>query len=276
MRSTALALLALAGCGDEAAVAALAQVSQQVQFEAVDSLGPHHFLGSVHHRRMRSDGTVGRTDEAVEIRWQDWDSFEFRRSVDGELATAVIARSGVPWMIQANGTWRREEDAEPFRLELRQSWNAWDQALEPYLDRIVYDDRGTEVVEGRQARRYGLSLAPPVARPDAASRGGKAAKRRKAGRDKSAEPSGDRLLSIAGEVWVDESTAVRLLADVQAERIHRGRSHAVELKVVRSDIGRDQQIQAPDGDAKKGRKKRKSRPAGTSLPPTPQTEEQNP
>lgn len=273
MRAALLVLLG--GCADDPQVAALAEVSQQLSFESVDQLGPHHFLGSLRHERERSDGSVGTTDEAVEIRWQDWDSFEYRRTVDSELESAVIARDGVPWALLADGSWREGQDAEPHRLELRQSWNAWDQALEPYRGRIDYTDRGTEVVEGRNARRYGLSLAPLPAPAASPAKGGKSRKAK--ARAAAEDPQGDRLVSISGEVWVDEATAVRLLADVTAARVHRGRRHTVTLKVVRSDVGRDQKIQPPP-NVSAARQRVRTRPgsAPPSAPPNPNPEGTSP
>lgn len=268
----------LAACGDDPRIAELAEVSQQLSFETVDQLGPHHYLGSLKHEAERSDGSVDRTDEAVEIRWQDWNSFEYRRTVEGELESAVVTRDGTPWQLLSDGSWRKGTDAEPHRLELRQSWNAWDQALEPYLERIRYVDRGTELVEGRQARRYAVELAPEpaVAAEDEDPKAGKR-RRARAAKAKARAASSDRLVSLSGEVWVDESTAVRLLADVEASRVHRGRRHTVRLKVVRSDVGRDQKIKAPAAE-RPDRRRPAAAPSAPSPAPTspPSPEEPRP
>lgn len=264
----------IVACGDDPRVAELAEVSQQLSFESVDQLGPHHYIGSLKHEAERSDGSVDRTDEAVEIRWQDWNSFEYRRTVEGELDSAVVARDGTPWQLLSGGSWRKGTDAEPYRLELRQSWNAWDQALEPYLERIRYVDRGTELVEGRQARRYAVELAPvPTVSEDAPAKAGKR-RRARAAKAKPKAADADRLVSLSGEVWVDESTAVRLLADVEASRVHRGRRHTVRLKVVRSDVGRDQKIKAPEAERPGRRRPVEASTEPSPAPPTPPSPEE--
>jgi hypothetical protein len=214
-----------------------------VQFESVDRLGPHLYLASIRHRASRSDGDVDRTDEAVEIRWQDWDTFAFRRVVDAKLQSAVVTVEGKPWSLRSKGRWERREDAEPYRLDLRQSWNAWEQALEPFDERILLEEEGAELFEGRAVRRYTVSLAPEPEEDELLSRG--KGKRRRKKRHRQANPV--QLLSLSGRVWVDEGTAVRLQAEVIGELEHRGRRRTVELQLTRSGIGQSQDIEPPVG-----------------------------
>lgn len=218
----------------------LAKASHDIQFESVDRLGPHRFLASIKHRVVRGGGDIDRTDEAIEIRWQDWDTFEFRRVVDARVQSAVVAVNGRPWTLRSRDRWEPREDAEPYRLDLRQSWNAWEQALEPFGDRVVLEEAGQELFEGRPVRRYRVSLAPektPVETTKAGKRRGKAHVPR----------HNDSLDSLSGLVWIDEGTAVRLQAEVSGELTQRGRSRTIDLQLTRSGIGLDQGITPPKG-----------------------------
>ena len=249
------------GCGPSGPSALdLGDASQEVQFESVDALGPHLYLASIRHRITRSDGSTERSDEAVEIRWQDWDTFTFRRVVDAQLQSAVVTVDGRPWSLRSKGRWERREDAEPYRLDLRQSWNAWQQALEPFDGRIDFEEEGTELFEGRVVRRYAVSLAPEP--EEVAEERGKGKRRRKR-RHKPAKPV--TLVALEGRVWVDEGTAVRLQAEVSGELEQRGRRRTVELQLTRSGIGLPQEIEPPVGGSKRAR-----------VPSLPETEPEEP
>lgn len=255
-----LSVVCWIGCGSSDSKAPdLAQVSQEVQFESVDLLGPHLYLASIRNRITRTDGSTERSDEAVEIRWQDWDTFTFRRVVDAELQSAVVTVDGRPWTLRSKNRWDRRDDAEPYRLDLRQSWNAWDQALEPFGERIVLTTEGTELFEGRIVRRYKVSLAPE---PDADARPRAKGKRRRKKRHKAVKSV--TLLSLDGRVWVDEGTAVRLQAEVTGELEQRGRRRTVELQLTRSGIGQPQEIEPPVTQRKRDR----ANPAPTNAPPS--------
>lgn len=243
----------------------LGDASQEVQFESVDRLGPHRYLASIRHRIVRDDGSVDRSDEAVEIKWQDWDTFEFRRVVDAELQSAVVAVDGRPWSLRSKGRWELREDAEPYRLDLRQSWNAWDQALEPFKDRIELEEEGSELFEGRAVRRYAVRLMPEPEPERAEAAKGKGKRRRKLH-----EPAaGDALVSLSGRVWVDEGTAVRLQAEVSGELDQRGRRRTVDLQLTRSGIGLAQDIAPPAGATRRVRPASLPEPAATPSEPPP-------
>lgn len=247
----------------------LGEASQEIQFESVDRLGPHRFLASIRHRILREGTSVDRTDEAVEIRWQDWDTFEYRRVVDAELQSAVVAVDGRPWTLRSRGRWELREDAEPYRLDLRQSWNAWDQALEPFRDHIELEEEGSELFEGRAVRRYAVRLKddPPAESPER----GKGKRRRKL--HQPAQP--DVLVSLSGRVWIDEATAVRLQAEVSGELEQRGRRRTVDLQLTRSGIGLPQDIEPPAGAPQRLRPASlpEADPTDTDLPePTAPTE----
>lgn len=218
------------GCGPEGPPPpTLAEASQEVQFHSVDQLGAHAYLATIIRTELRDGEVVGESQEVFEIRWQGWDDFEVRRSVDGDVASAVRVAGGRAWVLR-NGTWQSRPDAEPFRQELRLTWSGWDQAMDGFDDRVAYGDPEDGVVEGRPARRYGVDLKP-------LPKMGKARRRR---RQADGGPT-----ALSGFVWVDQTTAVRLVADVQGETVRGDVTRRIQLKLARSAFGLDQGIAPP-------------------------------
>lgn len=207
----------------------LGLVSQEIQFQSVDNLGPHKYLASIERAEYRGDDLATKATETFEITWQGWDDFEMRRAVDGESAGVVRVVTGEAW-VERNGRWQSRGDAEPYRQELRQTWSGWDQALDAFRGRVDLVEAEEGVVEARPATRYTVSLRPE-------RKVGKAKARRRA------REGGPTALS--GFVWVDQTTAVRLVAEVQGTTRRGDVSRTVALKLARSAIGQDQGIEPP-------------------------------
>lgn len=205
----------------------LADASRQVTFASVELLGPHHYLSSVH----RSDARPGRpemvVDEVVEISWQDWDRFQVRRLVDGEALRETIVVDGVPWVRSAD-RWDRRDDAEPHRVQLRTTWNTWDEMLGSVLNYIELVPDGDDIVEGRPASRYLVRLLTEEQAP----------------RPKG---YGFKPVSVEGKVWLDKATAVRLKAEVVAVTQRDALTRTIRLAEQRANIGEDQGVTAPPG-----------------------------
>ncbi len=233
MRTTGLvaALVVLVvGCGPSASDEVdLGQVSQEIQFQSVDNLGPHKYLASVARTESRAGQVAVESVETFEITWQGWDDFEVRRTVDGDPAGVVRVAAGEAW-VEKNGKWQSRGDAEPYRQELRATWSGWDQALDAFRGRVDLLEAEDGVVEGRPARRYTVALRPEP-------KVGKAKAKRQA---REGGPT-----AIEGFVWVDQTTAVRLVADVTGT-VQRGDvMRTTHLKLARSGIGQDQGIEPP-------------------------------
>lgn len=223
---------ALLGCSDGAPSAApktLDQVSAEVQLESANKLGPHHYLATVRVIELAGDEESTR-DETTELVWGDWDNFKHLRRVDGEVVSGALVLNAKAWRKTAGGKWKKKPDAEPVRAGLRGIWNAWDQAFEPFGDRIAYADAGRDLIEGRPVQVYTLSLAPD---PLANERG---AKRR-------AREGGP--VDIRGQVWVDEATAVRLKADVTGVVERLGTKRTIHLSLTRSAVGEPPKLKPP-------------------------------
>lgn len=244
----------------------LAEASVAVQYESVASLGPHRMSATTRRQELAGAEVITDAQEAMEIRWQSWDAFEMRRLVDGEQVSLVRVADGRAWAQRGDGSWVSRGDPEPWRQELRVAWSAWDQALEPFDERVVLTEVGADVVEGRRARRYTVSLAPLAERPRATRGKGKGKRRRRA------TPPTDPLLALSGEVVLDEGTATRLLARVEGRWTQDDRERVVALDLSRSGLGQPQTILPPEPDRprRKGGKASKAPEAPTDAAPTPE------
>jgi hypothetical protein len=203
----------------------LAQASEQVIFASVETLGAHLFRSTSTREELRGERLESRHVESVEIRWQDWDNFSQRRLVDGKAVNELIVKDHRAWKKRSSGGWAKKNDAEPYRVQLRSSWNAWDQAISPFKEDIEWLPVSTEELEGRETQRYRLALSA---------------------RDEGEQSSGLRAIRLEGDVWVDQRTAVRILGDVEGELVGKdGYRRTFSIKVNRSLIGEDQGITAP-------------------------------
>lgn len=245
----ALLGLALGGCAGGEEAAALAQASTEIVFDSMDKLGAHHSLSSLRQTLTRPTGEVEPIDDAIEIKWQDWDHFEHRRVADGRQGEAVRVVEGVAYVARggAEGTWEQRPDADSYRAELRASWSQWDQALGPFAARLELRDEGEEIIEGRPARRYSVHLAPAPAEAPAPTPAAKAKGKGK-GKAKAAEakaPPADPLVALKGAVWVDAATAVRLVAEIEGERRQGDKALRFTYNLAVSAVGQDQELTVP-------------------------------
>ena len=203
-------------------------VSQTLTFDSVSRLGPHHAIASI-HRQERRDGAVStESTESIELAWNSAESFHFQRWVDGALTIEAIVHEGQCASRNGRGPWRAEIDGEQARMDVYTSWNAWDEALSAFKNRMEFVDQGAAVVDGRPARRFKVSLRSED----------KTSKRQK----RSA-----RMLPhhLEGELIIDQATAVRLRTEVTAVEKQGTVRRNTTLKITRSGIGSAQGIQAP-------------------------------
>lgn len=205
-------------------------IADEVQFESVTRLGPHTLVAVLSRTRTPKEGEPQLTEETIEIAWRDWDNFRHRRLSAGDLRSAVVVVDGVAWTRRLGAGFEKQDDAESYRVGLRNTWRVWDEALEQFEDRIELTEEGQTVVEGRAARRYAVSLAPHP-QPKREQR------ERQAGLP---VPS-----SLQGFVVIDEATAVRLEIDVRGELSDSSGTRTVQLKASRTGIGEDPGLISP-------------------------------
>ncbi len=204
----------------------LPQVSDQLTFDSVTRLGAHRLEATCIRRFEAPDGTYTEVQHDTEILWQGWDDFRLRRTVDASLVTDVVVVDGTTWALSSGDRYGKQRDTEPYRMELRRSWNVWHDALEPFLDNVLLSEAGKGIIEGRRARRYRVSLLPQDA----------------------GEARQPRLVSLDGDLWLDEASAVRLLAEVNGTWRPWGREDElrhVSLKLRRTRFGEPQGIRVP-------------------------------
>jgi len=190
--------------------------SESVTFESVAQLGPHRFESVLSWDR--GEGRGGRTNEVMELLWGDWDNFQVRRLRDDRLAAEVRVVQGVAYTRSGKGRFREARDSELYRVQLAGTWSYWDRALEPFRGRLRSNYDQKEQVEGREARRFVIALTHPEEEPRTAH----------------------LPQSLVGQVLVDESTAVRLKAQVEGTYLESGdpdRPVIVSLKLHRADFG---------------------------------------
>ncbi len=199
---------------------ALASASEDVIFASVEKLGPHSYEAILERVEREEDSELSFSEEILWVAWQDWDNFHFRRQVDQKTVQDIAVVDRRAWKYK-NGSWTEREDAEPYRVELRGSWNAWEQMLSPFEPYLIFESKGLESQDGRKAEHYELAMKDPP---------------------KSAYKLVPKTLK--GDVWVDEFTAVRLLANV-AGKLERGSySKEFSLKILR-EINPEIDLQFP-------------------------------
>ena len=203
-------------------------VSQKITFDSVARLGSHQSIADI-SREYLSEGELQRSrTESIEVAWNSWESFHFQRRVNGERIFEAIVHADTHASRGRRGPWRPEFDGEAARMDVYTSWNAWDQALSGFRERIAFEDVGTTVVDGRAAQRFKLNLLPPPKR------------RTGSAKHRQFEPH-----RIEGEVVLDKATAVRLRVEAIAIEKKGERTRKTTLKIRRTGIGQAQMITVP-------------------------------
>lgn len=226
-----LALVSLAlglGCGtEEQDQLDLVQASTTTTFATAEQLGPHRTLTSSRRTEQRAGGAAQTFDEVVEIAWGDWDNFQIRRLADGEAVRETRVVDGKVW-VRSGDTWSRRDDVEPHRMQLRTTWDNWDEALGPLRNHVRMVPDGSDIVEGRPAARFRLELIPDAEAPRVRS-------------------SAWQPTSIQGTVWLDEGTALHLKAEFTSVAERKGVTRTLAYTQQRAGFGEDPGITAPEG-----------------------------
>lgn len=212
-RVAAVLLGVAAGCGADAptAPAALATAADAVVFSSTEALGPHTCTSVQTRVDRRAGAQVSQREETTTLRWTSWDDFEFASVVDGKAQTSVQVNGQTALVRDGKSDWRPRPDPEPYRAQLRATWNTWDATLEPFEGRVALTPEGQEDVAGRAAQVYSVSLGPPLERARARA---------------TTNPT-----ALAGRVWLDERTAVRLKADITGVVQQRDLERSVALRL---------------------------------------------
>jgi hypothetical protein len=218
-------LIWLAACAAEQSQEeeTLAEASQSVIFASTEAIGPHHFQSVLNRKEYRDGELETHSLESTEIFWQSWDSFEYSQTVDSETVLHVIVTDGAYWKKLYDGEWTSRDDAESYRVQLRQKWNVWERLTKPFVLGIKFQAAGLETLQDRETQHYTLHFDPLG----------------------QSIQSSLKPISIEGDVWVDTQTAVRILGNVRSIQEDSRYRKELELKVSRIEIGQPISIQAP-------------------------------
>jgi len=202
-------------------------VSQKITFDSVARMGPHHAIADISRERWSRGELVRSRTESIELDWNSWESFHFQRRVNGERTFEAIVHENTRASRGRSGPWRSDFDGEQARMDVYTSWNAWDEALPGFRERIGFEDMGATVVDGRDAHRFKLKLIPETKKKNKSS-------------SRQFRPH-----RIEGEVVLDKATAVRLRVDVTAVEKKSEKTRKTTLRVRRSGIGETQTLNTP-------------------------------
>ena len=230
--ATFLVVFMATGCTkteEEEAPPTLDVVSEKITYDSVARMGAHHAIASITQTERRSGEVTYSSAETIEIAWNSWESFHFQRTLDGEVTFEAIVHQGRSATRSARSAWTNEFDGEAARLDVYTAWNAWDEALGTFIDRVGFEPLGPDTVDGRPAERFNVFLEP-----EEPNKNGRKKKR------KVMTPT-----SLEGTVSLDSQTAVRLSADVRGTTSKGTVERDTELKIRRSKIGQVQPIESP-------------------------------
>ena len=220
-------LIFLGGCWDAKPNVApeepskLMEASHQVIFASVEKIGIHSFQATYQQTEFHGEDIRSEHEEVLEISWQNWDNFESKRTVDGEIVSNIIITDAQTWDWQSQ-QWVRRRDGEPYRVQLRNTWNQWDSVMRHFGEHVEWILDGDEVIEGRKTKRYRALFTKP--------------ERVKVSL---------RPIEFQGMVWVDEETAVRILGEISGVLLRDAYKKQVKYQVQRTEIGLKKDISPP-------------------------------
>lgn len=197
--------------------------SESATFENVTRLGPHRFESTLRRESSFENHT---TVEKVSMEWADWDNFQLQRYRNDRLRAENRVLRGKAFARSGKGRFRAAKDAELYRVEMRHSASFWGRALAPFRGRVHAEKAESGTIDGRPAQRYKLSLVDgePPAR-------------------------GAHPLSLQGEMWLDEATAVRLSGHIAGRYLKNGVENQdvlISVKLKRDAIGIVPVIKRPE------------------------------
>jgi len=205
----------------------LAAASNTVIFASVEKLGAHHYEARVRRKELREETITSNHDEIIIIDWQDWDNFRYSRTLDTKEVSSLIVSNHIPWLKNTAQKWSKYEDAEPYRTELRTSWNTWEQYVGRYETLITWKPIEEDIIADRKVTRYELLYQKENDAP------------------KNTEPTNLTLSSLSGSIAVDQATAVRIYAEVKLVLTGDKYRKEIDLQIKRTDIGVQKNIPPP-------------------------------
>lgn len=201
----------------------LITASNAVHFASVEKLGAHHSLISLDTTESQFTRELSSTTEVYELWWEDWSRFRFQHRVDGRLTQELMVIDDQPWIYNGRN-WRAGDDPESFRNQLKLNWDVWGRVYRSFKTGAQWTEEDVEQLGQRTVQRYSVVYVPPREQP----------------------AYGMIPMEMSALVWVDQSTAVRLLGELTAVRENEGFEQRQVLRLERDQIGGRFDLKTPD------------------------------
>jgi hypothetical protein len=192
---------------------ALVKASETVIFASVEKLGPHRSISTFQRTEFQNDDELSQHEEILQITWKDWDNFRSTLKVDQEIASDVLINNFETWEF-SGGQWKRRVDGEPYRVQLRSTWNQWDDVMRHFSEFVEWEKVTVETIESRSTKKYVARFTKPEK-----------------------TTSSFLPISLEGTVWVDEGTAVRILGELKGVLGRGEYKKEIKLQIQRTEIG---------------------------------------
>ena len=202
-------------------------VAEQATSETWKSLGPHTTRAVTLTKRWLTDGPPEESDLTVEIRWQDDQTFVWRRVRDGKIRQEILLSEGAGWKRSGKRPFQLVNTPDTYLRSLSENWSVWREAMGPFLGRVTMSQDGDGIVEGRPSWKYLLSLTPQEQEPISTR---------------------TELKTLSGTLWIDKATAIRLAADIRGSWTTFGRQplhHEMSFKLERTAFAEQQGVVPP-------------------------------
>ena len=131
----------------------LVNASDQVTFASAEALGPHR-LRSV-RTQTEYHGEEIRTEnvEVLLIDWADWDHWQSTQLVNGDVVSQVWVMGG-RCIERVGEQFVQRLDGEPYRVQLRNTWNQWDSSIRYFQQGVKWEFSATEEINGRKTKHF--------------------------------------------------------------------------------------------------------------------------
>jgi hypothetical protein len=218
----------LACAEPEASPEARVEAAEMATLASVSELGSYVMSSKIVRTWSAVGGDKRKLEEEMTLRWEDADRWSLRWLRDGRQTQRVVLFGGSPWVATGDGALSRKSDPEPYRVQLASAWDPWDLALDQVHRQVGLSFLRPDVYEGRPVRVFSTTLLPLPPKSHASW----------------------TATAIAGEVWLDEATSVRLKVDLTLSA--QGKRETLDLEFMMAVAGIGQPADVADPQIEEG------------------------
>jgi len=190
----------------------LMEASTEVIFASAEALGPHRLRTVLTVTEYHNGAQSSEHQEIQIIDWVDWDNWHVERSVDNETVEDVWIVNGQTFE-KRSGSILAKRDGEPYRVQLRNTWNQWESTMRPFNAVVSWEKQQQETLFDRKSQVYQGQRDP-----------------------NKVQSASLKVKNFTSTIWVDENTAVRLLGQMEGLLQNGTYEKQVDLKLERLDI----------------------------------------